>query len=94
MSMIIEVGGILTSVQDKGRFGFEQFGVYPSGPMDFKSMHIANILMDSDIGKSCVEMTFMGPRIRVTGEAVLAVAGADCSPTLNRMPVPMCQALS
>ena len=94
MSMIIEDGGILTSVQDGGRFGFEQFGVSPSGPMDFKSMHIANILVDNDLGESCLEITFMGPRIRFSSPAVLAVAGADCSPALNGMPVPMCQAFA
>lgn len=94
MGMIIEDGGILTSIQDGGRFGFEQFGVSPSGPMDMRSMQIGNILVDNDINESCLETTIMGPTIRFDGPAVLAVTGADCGPLLNGKPVNMYRAFS
>lgn len=94
MGMKIEDGGILTSIQDGGRFGFEQFGVSPSGPMDERSMHIGNILVDNPIGESCLETTVMGPTIRFEESAVLAVTGADCSPTVNGKAVPMYRAFS
>lgn len=93
MSMLIENSGILTSVQDEGRFGYEQYGVSPSGPMDRRAMHIANVLVGNPIGESCLECTIKGPAIRFTAPAVVAVTGADCAPALDGKPVPMCAAL-
>ena len=45
MGIIVENGGILTTVQDEGRFGYQAFGVSTSGAMDNHSFHIANILV-------------------------------------------------
>lgn len=86
--MIIENGGILTSIQDSGRFGYEQFGVSPSGPMDRWSFEIANILVGNDRNEACFEATVIGPSIRFTEHAVVAVVGADMGPCLNGMPLP------
>ena len=44
MGIVIENPGILTTVQDEGRFGYQQFGVSPAGPMGARSFRIANIL--------------------------------------------------
>lgn len=92
MTITIENGGILTTVQDEGRFGFEQFGVSSSGPMDFKSMHMGNILVGNDMGESCLEITIMGPAIRFDSHEVVAVTGGDCTPTLNKRQINMYQA--
>ena len=45
MGIVVENPGVLTTIQDKGRYGYEQFGVSPSGPMDLESFQIANILV-------------------------------------------------
>lgn len=37
MGIVVENPGVLTTIQDKGRYGYEQFGVSPSGPMDLES---------------------------------------------------------
>ena len=39
MGIIVENGGILTTVQDEGRFGYQAFGVSTSGAMDNHSFH-------------------------------------------------------
>ena len=52
MGMVIVNPGIYTTVQDEGRFGYEQFGVSPAGPMDRRSFHIANLLVGNDIGEA------------------------------------------
>ncbi|MFR3529167.1 MAG: hypothetical protein ACLTTZ_01195 [Lachnospiraceae bacterium] len=44
MGIIVENPGIQTTVQDEGRFGYQQFGVSPAGPMDTQSFYLANIL--------------------------------------------------
>ena len=85
--MIIENGGILTTVQDGGRFGYEPFGVSPSGPMDRRSFEIANVLVGNDRSEACLEATVIGPSISFTKNAVVAIAGADMRPLLNGTPV-------
>ena len=60
MGIIIENPGILTTVQDEGRFGSQQFGVSPAGPMDTQSFYIANILVGNRMGEGAIEMTFQG----------------------------------
>ena len=37
MGIIVENGGILTTVQDEGRFGYQAFGVSTSGAMAMNS---------------------------------------------------------
>ena len=92
MGMVIVNPGIYTTVQDEGRFGYEQFGVSPAGPMDRRSFHIANLLVGNDIGEAELEMTIIGTEIRFTGPAVIALTGADMSPLLNEAPVCMYRA--
>ncbi len=94
MGMRIENGGILTTVQDGGRFGYEQFGVSPSGPMDMRAMNMANILVGNPMNESCLEMTILGPQIRFTSSAVIALTGADMKPTINGRTVSMYRAVA
>lgn len=93
MGIIIENPGILTTVQDEGRFGSQQFGVSPAGPMDTQSFYIANILVGNRMGEGAIEMTFQGPTVRFEKDIIIAITGGDLSPTLNGQPAPMYQAL-
>ena len=94
MGIIIENPGLLTTVQDEGRFGYGQFGVTPSGPMDLESFQIANLLVGNAPGESALEATIMGPTLCVTEDTVMAITGADMAPTLNGVPIPMHQAIA
>lgn len=85
--------GFLTTVQDRGRHGYQQYGVPVSGAMDSYALTTANLLVGNDEGAACLEMTVLGPRLRVFGETVVAVTGADLSPTLNSSPLPMWEAV-
>ena len=89
MGIIIENPGILTTVQDEGRFGSQQFGVSPAGPMDTQSFYIANILVGNRMGEGAIEMTFQGPTVRFEKDIIIAITGGDLSPTLNGQPAPM-----
>lgn len=77
MSIIVENAGFLTSVQDRGRKGYEKYGLTSAGAMDWKSMQIANILVDNDPDEAVLEITVMGPVLRFTTPAVIAVSGAE-----------------
>ena len=49
--------GILTTVQDGGRIGYQQYGVTPSGPMDERAFALANLLTGNQAGTEELEMT-------------------------------------
>ena len=82
MSITILNPGMLTSVQDLGRIGYQQFGVSVSGVMDPRSASIANILVGNDEGEAVLECTMMGPHIRFDAPNIIANTG-DLGATLD-----------
>ena len=88
MGIFIETPGVLTTVQDGGRYGYEQFGVSPSGPMDLESFQLANILVGNPR-----DLSALGPTLRFTRDNIIAITGGDMTPLLNEQPVPMNQAI-
>lgn len=94
MELIVENPGLLTTIQDEGRFGYLSFGMSSAGPMDPAAFRIANILVGNDHGESALEATIFGPTIRFEGEeGLLALTGADMGATLNGRPCPRYQAV-
>ena len=83
MSITILNPGMLTSVQDLGRIGYQQFGVPVSGAMDPRSASIANILVGNDEGEAVLECTMMGPHIRFDAPNIIAITGGDLGATLD-----------
>lgn len=92
MGIVVENPGILTTVQDEGRFGYQQFGVSPAGAMDAQSFYLANILVGNKRSEGVLEITFMGPTLRFEKDILVAITGGDLSPKLNDEPAPMYQA--
>jgi len=80
--------GILTTIQDLGRYGFSQFGVPPSGALDTFSLRVSNLLVGNE-EEAGLEVTLIGLKIRALKEVVIAITGGDLSPTLNGEPVEM-----
>ena len=83
--------GLLTSVQDLGRYGYQRFGVPVSGAMDVFSLRGANLLVGNDEGAAGLEITVLGAKIRFLADTFIAVTGADLSLRLNGQPVPRWQ---
>ena len=83
MGISVENGGVLTTVQDGGRFGYEQYGLSTSGPMDQRAFALANVLVGNDPNEAALEITILGPTLRFTEPAVIAVTGADLSLRVN-----------
>jgi len=81
--------GILTTVQDLGRYGFSQFGVPPSGALDTFSFRAANLLAGNGEEEACLETMVMGLKLRALGDVLITVTGGDLSPTLNGEPFEM-----
>jgi antagonist of KipI len=89
MSLRIIRPGLLTTVQDLGRPGYQHLGVVLSGAMDTVALRVANLLVGNPEGAAGLEITLPGPTIRFEANHVLALTGADLSPTLNGQPAPM-----
>jgi antagonist of KipI len=81
-------GGMLTTVQDAGRYGYQRYGVPVSGAMDPFALRAANRLVGNDDDAAGLEMTLLGPRLRFPRPAVIALTGADLDATLDGRPVP------
>jgi biotin-dependent carboxylase-like uncharacterized protein len=75
--------GLLTTVQDLGRFGHQRVGVPPSGPMDRAAFVVANRLVGNPAGAAALECTIKGPRLEVRQAAMVAVTGAPMRFTVN-----------
>jgi len=86
--------GAMTTVQDLGRFGYQQYGVPSSGAMDSYAYRIGNLLVGNDEGAPSLEITLFGCRLRFLQDAAIAITGADLAPTLNGAPAPMWQTVS
>jgi antagonist of KipI len=81
--------GMLTSVQDLGRWGLQAQGVPVAGPMDEYSHRLANRLVGNPSTAAALEITLIGPEIRATDETLCAVAGATFALSADGHPVAM-----
>lgn len=90
MSAALEVlrPGLCTTVQDLGRPGYQKYGVPVSGALDEWALGVANALVGNAPGEAGLEVTGVGPVLRVRGGALLAVAGAEFALELDGTSVP------
>lgn len=89
MSLAILQPGLLTTIQDGGRWGRQKIGVIPSGAMDRYSLRLANLLVGNEEYGAALEITLAGPVIRFTEDTLIALTGGDLSPTIGGAAVPM-----
>jgi biotin-dependent carboxylase-like uncharacterized protein len=83
--MAIKVGqpGLLSTVQDAGRFGEYALGMPPSGAMDLFSYQVGNFLVGNEEDEAGLELTYFGPELTFTEDAVIAITGAEMPPKIN-----------
>jgi biotin-dependent carboxylase-like uncharacterized protein len=82
MSAVLRIlePGLLTTVQDLGRIGYQHLGVPTSGALDPVSLRAANILVGNTPIEGALEIAYVGPTFIVEADSVnLACAGADTS---------------
>ena len=87
MSLRILRPGLLTTVQDLGRPGYQKDGIVVGGAMDATALRVANLLVGNADDAAGLEITLLGPRIRFEADHLIALTGAHLSPTLNGQPV-------
>jgi len=79
--------GLLTTVQDCGRWGYQSLGVPVAGPMDWISHMSANRLVGNEGRSATLEVTLYGPRLAFLAETIFAVAGAGFELRLDTCPL-------
>jgi KipI family sensor histidine kinase inhibitor len=80
----VEDGGLLTTVQDLGRFGHRRHGVPWAGAMDPAALRAANLALGNAPGAAGLECAVAGPALRFLAAVRLAVSGADLGAVLHR----------
>jgi len=81
--------GMLTTVQDLGRFGRQMQGVPVAGAMDGAALRLGNILLGNDENAAGLEITMIGPTLKViSGSACCAVTGAEAGVSKNGFSLP------
>jgi len=89
VTLQFQKAGMLTTIQDIGRRGYQAFGVPIGGAMDQSAARIANELVGNSPNHPVLEITLLGPTIHFNQSAQIAITGANLSPTLNKQPVPL-----
>ena len=82
-SITILEPGLLSSIQDMGRYGFQRYGVPVSGGMDNFALRAANVLVGNKMNDACIEMTVIGPSIKFNCPALISITGGDLSIKLD-----------
>jgi antagonist of KipI len=87
---MIEVlrGGMLTTVQDLGRPGYQNLGVVAGGAADRFAARVANVLAGNPENAALLEMAFAGPKLRFEEDRIVAWCGAAFAVTHDGEPVP------
>jgi biotin-dependent carboxylase-like uncharacterized protein len=78
----------LTTVQDRGRGGYQKFGVSASGAVDGVALQVGNTLVGNPRGAAGLEFMLMGPTLRFLRDAAVALTGAESRATLDGRPAP------
>lgn len=89
MNITVLSPGLLTTIQDNGRYGYQKYGVIVSGSMDIYSMQLANIVVGNCKNEGVLEITMMGPSLKISGGNLISIMGADLSPTIDGEKIPL-----
>ncbi len=83
MSIRVLRPGLLTTVQDLGRWGKQRYGVGVGGAMDPFALRMANLLVGNDEGAAAIEMTLLGPTLQFERDTLIALCGGEFRPTMG-----------
>jgi antagonist of KipI len=85
----IERPGLLTTLQDQGRAGFQKDGIVAAGAMDTYASQVANVLAGNPRSESVLEITLLGPTMAVLHDVTVCLCGADLSARTDEGPLPL-----
>ena len=62
--------GLLTTVQDLGRTGYQHLGIPVSGALDPVSLRAANVLVGNPPDTAALEVAYVGPTLAVEADGM------------------------
>ncbi len=83
MSLLVEQPGILSLIQDYGRFGYHNLGLTTGGPLDVHAFKWANRLVHNQLRASAIEISIGGLNLKAQGDIYIAVTGANMPLTID-----------
>lgn len=83
--------GILSLLQDAGRFGHHNIGLTTGGPLDKVSFGWANQLCGNPANSCVIESSMGGLSLEATVDTVIALTGGDAPLTINGSSAPSWQ---
>jgi antagonist of KipI len=83
MSIKIIKKGLSDRIVDQGRFGFQDLGIQPSGPMDFLSAQLANIILGNALNHPVFELHFPASSFEFQEPMFICISGANFVPVIN-----------
>jgi len=90
----VEDAGRWTTVQDRGRPGFERFGIPPGGAADWFAAAVANRIVGNPQNAALLECTAAGPTLRFDADAIVALTGGHSTWAANWQPIRMARGAS
>ena len=89
MTVKVLTPGLLTTIQDLGRYGSQKYGVIVSGAMDSYSLRIANLLVGNAEGEGAMEITLFGTSLQFQEDTLIAITGGDLLATIDGENAPL-----
>lgn len=89
MSVQVLHSGLLTTIQDIGRFGLQKYGVIVSGAMDSYSLRLANLLVGNRENEAVLEITLYGTTLQFDEDTLIAITGGDFMTTIDGIIAPI-----
>lgn len=83
MSVQIVKQGIMDTLQDKGRYGFQHIGIPPCGYLDYLSAQLSNVIVGNPIDAPIFELHFPASSFIFKEEHTICISGANFVPVLN-----------
>jgi len=80
---IVRQPGLLTLIQDSGRFGTHNLGLTNGGPLDILAFNWANRLLGNACNRSTLEISFGGLSLEIELDTAIVVTGAEIPIKIN-----------
>ena len=77
MAMHVIFPGPRTTIQDRGRLGYQNSGFAPGGFIDRAASEMANVLVGNEESEAVLEFCLMGPTLQFDETVNIAVCGGD-----------------
>ena len=87
MSIRIIKKGLSDRIVDQGRYGHQDLGIQPSGPMDFLSAQLANVILGNGLNNPVFELHFPAAVFEFEQTMLICISGANFVPIINEKSV-------